>query len=524
MSKKLSWVLLFALLGSVTFSGCSDEDPQDNNSSTNQSDNNNEDKNDDSSQNISNEIYYANMFGKDALETYYLWNEEIHDDLNQWNIETNNDPIGTFSRIRYHEGEKYIDKWSMLTNDMASLTNNMNGITTSFGWNLSFYDMSDIVSREQYIGVVNFVYKDSPAAKAGLKRGDILLTLDGQTINSSNYQNLYYGNTLTVTLGLMDPESYTIHDQNKEVSLTAVSMYENPVICDSIYEFNGKKVGYLAYTSFDFASIPQLIEISRKYKAEQVKELVLDLRYNGGGYVTTEQVLASLFAPQSAVTNKEVFEKEVYNKTLTQYYQQEGMDLESRFETDFEYQDQNQTVKVSTKDANIGLEKIYGLISSGSASASEALLGGLMPYTQIELIGSQSHGKYCTGVIFPAKEFYVKTPSELNNWGAYIMISIDQNSLGETPCMPDGLTPDIVIKDNPLLPYVIGDVNEPLLKQALIEAGRTYDEGTASASLSRSMVSQFRKLPQVESATFGKRILTLPSKATHNILFKTEPQ
>lgn len=524
MSKKLSWVLLFALLGSVTFSGCSDEDPQDNNSSTNQSDNNNEDKNDDSSQNISNEIYYANMFGKDALETYYLWNEEIHDDLNQWNIETNNDPIGTFSRIRYHEGEKYIDKWSMLTNDMTSLTNNMNGITTSFGWNLSFYDMSDIVSREQYIGVVNFVYKDSPAAKAGLKRGDILLTLDGQTINSSNYQNLYYGNTLTVTLGLMDPESYTIHDQNKEVSLTAVSMYENPIICDSIYEFNGKKVGYLAYTSFDLASIPQLIDISRKFKSEQIKELVLDLRYNGGGYVTTEQVLASLFAPQSAVTNKEVFEKEVYNKTLTQYYQQEGMDLESRFETDFEYQDQNQTVKVSTKDANIGLEKIYGLISSGSASASEALLGGLMPYTQIELIGSQSHGKYCTGVIFPAKEFYVKTPSELNNWGAYIMISIYQNSLGETPCMPDGLTPDIVIKDNPLLPYVIGDVNEPLLKQALIEAGRTYDEGTASASLSRSMVSQFRKLPQVESATFGKRILTLPSKATHNILFKTEPQ
>lgn len=108
--------------------------------------------------------------------------------------------------------------------------------------------------------------------------------------------------------------------------------------------------------------------------------------------MTTEHVLASLFAPQNAVTQKEVFEKEVYNKLLTQYYQQEGIDLEYRFGTDFEYQDQDQTVTVSTKDANIGLEKIYGLIGSGSASASEALLGGLMPYTQIELIGSQSHG------------------------------------------------------------------------------------------------------------------------------------
>lgn len=520
MSKKLSWVFLFTLLVSVAFTGCTEEDPQDNNSSTNPSDNN-EDKNDDSSQSISYETYYANMFGKDVLKTFYVWNEEIRDDLNQWNIETNNDPIGTFDRIRYHEGEKYIDKWSMLTNNLTSVTSEMNGITTSFGWNLTFYDMSKTENREQYVGVVNFVYKDSPAAKAGLKRGDILLTLDGHIINSSNYRNFYYGNTLTVTLGLMDPESYTIYDQNKEVSLTAVSMYENPIICDSIYEFNGKKVGYLAYTSFDFASIPQLIEISRKFKAEQVKELVLDLRYNGGGYVTTEQVLASMFAPQAAVTNKEVFEKEVYNKILTQYYQEEGVNFESHFETDFEYQDQGQTVKVSTKDANIGLEKIYGLISSGSASASEALLGGLMPYTQIELIGSQSHGKYCTGLLFSAKDFYIKAPAELNNWGAYVMISIYQNSLGETPCMPDGLTPDIVIKDNPLLPYVIGDVNEPLLKQALIEAGRIYDEGTASASLSRSMDSQFRKLPQIESATFGKRILTLPSKATHNILFKT---
>lgn len=523
MSKKLSWVLLLTLLGSVAFTGCTDEDPQDNDSSLNHSDNE-EDTNSDSSQSISTETYYANMFGKEILETYYLWNEEIRDDLNQWNIETNNDPIGTFSRIRYRKGEKYIDKWSMLTNDMTSLTNNMNGTTTSFGWNLTIYNMSSTVNREQYIGVVNFVYKDSPAAKAGLKRGDILLTLDGKIINSENYMNLYSNSTLTVTLGLLDPESYTIQDQNKEVSLTAVSMYENPVICDSIYEFNGKKVGYLAYTSFDFASIPQVIEISRKFKAEQVKELILDLRYNTGGYVTTEQVLASLFAPQAAVTNKEVFEKEVYNKALTQYYQEKGINLESHFETDFEYQDQGQTVKVNTKDANIDLEKIYGLIGSRSASASEALLGGLMPYTQIELIGSQTQGKYCTGSLISAKDFYINTPAELNNWGTYVMINIYQNARGETPCMPDGLIPDIAVDDTPLLPYAIGDVNEPLLKQALIEAGRTYDESSTSRTLSRSMVPKFRKLPQAENRTFGKRILTLPSTVIRDMLIKAEAQ
>lgn len=158
MSKKLSWVLLFALLGSVAVTGCTDEDPQENNPSIGPSDND-EDTNDDSSQSISTETYYANMFGKDALETYYLWNEEISEDLNRWNIETNNDPIGTFDQIRYHEGEKYIDKWSMLTDDMTSFENEINGTVTTFGWNLSLYDISSSEGKERYIGVVNYVYK-----------------------------------------------------------------------------------------------------------------------------------------------------------------------------------------------------------------------------------------------------------------------------------------------------------------------------------------------------------------------------
>ena len=53
------------------------------------------------------ELYYANMFGKEAMSTYYYWNKEISSDLDNWNIETNNDPIGTVDRIRYHQGDKY---------------------------------------------------------------------------------------------------------------------------------------------------------------------------------------------------------------------------------------------------------------------------------------------------------------------------------------------------------------------------------------------------------------------------------
>ena len=125
-------------------------------------------------------------------------------------------------------------------------------------------------------------------------------------------------------LGRYEAATNTIYPLGKSVELTARTMYEDPVLCDSIYEFGGKKVGYLAYSSFDLHSIEKLVETAREFKAAGVEELVLDLRYNGGGYVITENVLASLFAPQEAVDQKLVFEQEDYNDYLTEEYRKLG--------------------------------------------------------------------------------------------------------------------------------------------------------------------------------------------------------
>ena len=242
---------------------------------------------------------------------------------------------------------------------------------------------------------------------------------------------------------------------------------------------------------------------------QQLEELVLDLRYNGGGYVITENVLASLFAPQEAVDQKLVFEQEDYNDYLTEEYRKLGVSLETRFATEFEYQDGNVTKKVSTKGANIGLKKVYGLIGSGSASASEALLGGLMPYMDVQLIGSQTHGKYCTGWMMAAKEAYKLCPKAIEDWGIYVMVSIYQNADGETPCMPDGMVPDVEVADVPLLPYRLGDINEPLLLEALIAAGLPYDGGFSP--LTRGLGLQFGRMPDVRKPVFGRRILLPPA-------------
>ena len=75
--------------------------------------------------------------------------------------------------------------------------------------------------------------------------------------------------------------------------------------------------------------------------------------------------------------------------------------------------------------------------------------------------------------------------------------------------MPDGLIPDIQIEDDPIQAYQIGDVNEPLLKQALTEAGRSYEtNGVGSRSAASS---HFNALPPVKTPLFGKRIQLIPS-------------
>lgn len=83
------------------------------------------------------------------------------------------------------------------------------------------------------------------------------------------------------------------------------------------------------------------------------------------------------------------------------------------------------------------------------------------------------------------------------------MISIYKNSAGETPCMPNGLVPDIVAYDNPLMTEQLGDENEVMLKTALQVIGKVYPE-TGSRAVS---VPMLKAIPSHHKANFGKRIM-----------------
>ena len=126
------------------------------------------------------------------------------------------------------------------------------------------------------------------------------------------------------------------------------------------------------------------------------------MRYNGGGYVLTETLLASLLAPEAEVKAGSVFETAVYNSTIADAWGDE----ETCFAQSFTISQGNDKFTIDISDANMGISHLYAIMTEDSASASESLIVGLLPYMDVKIFGQQSHGKFCSGIMYSAKDWY----------------------------------------------------------------------------------------------------------------------
>ena len=433
------------------------------------------------SQKPSDEIQQADQFAKDMFSVYYLWNKEINSDLNRLSPDTCKSPITVVEEIRYHKSGKEVDHWTQLTNNLGSMTSSVQGLGLTYGYELQAGRITN--KNGVYFLIVCYVVKDSPAEKGGLKRGDLIMTIDGSEITASNIYDAF--NTKSVQLGIahLTADGY-LGPVEKQVDLTAVDMWENPVVVNKTFDIDGKKVGYLVYNSFDVNSLETLPVIFRQFREEGIKELILDLRYNGGGYVITECALASMIAPPAAVAAGEVFQTEVYNSLLTEAWKDE--DFNTYFSTTHTFKDSDQgiDINVNVADANPGVSKLYVIVTGGSASASEGLIVGLGPYMDITLVGQQTYGKYCAGWMLSPEHVYGTTStfdySKITKWGMYVMVSKFADKNRQNSAEPDGIPVDIKAEDDVFDGYQLGDENETMLKAALKAAGKTYAETKAA--------------------------------------------
>lgn len=300
-----------------------------------------------------------------------------------------------------------------------------------------------------YYAWVLYVLPGSPAADAGLKRGDWIVAIGADQPNIKSSAAFNSGAATTFLIAKYTGGEF-VYDRTLSVPMSR-AVEDNPFLMDSVYHINGKTIGYLAYSSF--ASGPdnkteaynnQMKQLFVQFKAEQVSEFVLDLRYNPGGLASCAQLLTSFLAPAESLGKTfctlEYNDKHTSeNKTLLLYRNSE------------------------IQNANLDLNRIYILTGATTASASEAVINGLIPHmgrTNITLIGEKTIGKNVGSNSFGESESY-----------DYLLHPITlriYNAAGSTD-YANGFTPDVAISElvlsNTLLP--LGDPQELLFSEAL---------------------------------------------------------
>ncbi|MDR2469998.1 MAG: hypothetical protein LBD27_05910 [Tannerella sp.] len=376
----------------------------------------------------------VNQFVTDYAKDYYLWTSTVN-----WKTV---DPAADVNSFDFFQRLVYSDdKWSMLTNDIQGLESEFEGVSTTFGYVLIFGRFSD---TNALFAVVLYVYPDTPADRAGVKRGDFIISLNGEMITEENYTDLYYAPSVTIGKGVLAGNAIA---PETSVSMTAVNMYENPILKDTVIVKGANRIAYLCYADYTMESERPLQEVFSRYRATGVTDVVLDLRYNGGGYAQTSVVLSSILAPADVVKRKDIFTTLIWNDILTAYFKEMGEDV-NEYYTD-------------TLSVNMDLKRVFILMSEHTASASESTIIGLDPYMDVVRIGTATHGKYCGGMLF-SKE----NDKEISNWGMYLMVYRFANKNGVTS-FTGGLEPDLEVEEDyfPLFPF--GDERDPLLGMAL---------------------------------------------------------
>lgn len=435
------------------------------------------------------------------------WLYEIMDDAYFWykNLPAESSLDATISPYDYFEKLVYqrstVDRFSAVTDDIDALEDEFNGVSTVFGIS---YSLSYIDSGKSNIAVfLNYVVKGSPAEAAGLKRGDIIMKVNGTQLTASNYSSLLGGNeTATFTLGEVSGTAIVASDQT--VTMTKALVSEDPVLFSSVITKSdyGKTIGYLVYTQFvpgteadDVKYDNELRQVFANFKSQGVNELVLDLRFNPGGYISSAETLASLIG--KGVSASKIFYTEQWNDKYTTYWQKM-------------YGTNALNYSFLNEANNIGsnLSRVFVLTSNGTASASELVINGLKPYMTVIKIGEHTAGKNLFGSL-------ISDDQERWKWGAYIMLGQTANANGESDYgTVNGMTPDYEVEDSvvPYLPF--GDENETLLRKALDVMGIPAPAGTRLAAT--KTVTTFKQMMHDDLRTKRNLMIRRGSLQTSN--------
>lgn len=319
---------------------------------------------------------------------------------------------------------------------------------------------------------IRYVFDEGSAAQAGLRRGDTIVAVDGRSV-SAILADVNAGNTTLNEVFGPNEDGYTIDvsfDKPDGTSFTrAFSKGEisaNTVMATQVKEVtigdDSKKVGYLVFDSFDNKSEDELNESFNFFAQENIDEMILDLRYNGGGLIRVARQLSTQMAGDTV--EGEVFVE--YNHNSKQ-------------------QGQNQTLffGLGAGIEKMNLDRVVVLTTRGSCSASELVINALSPFVEVVTVGDNTCGK-------PVGMY----PSEICDYVVFAINfeTVNANGVGG---YFDGLPVDC-----PVAAAVTGDwgvETDPLLAEGLyyLQNDRCSDNANATAFSTGANGTSFKHVP-----------------------------
>ncbi|MEA3455903.1 MAG: S41 family peptidase [Campylobacterota bacterium] len=346
--------------------------------------------------------YLYNLF-----QTEYYWNDQVPP---SFDYSPYSEPQSMIDDLKYSA----IDHWSMALSwqeyDDIAMQN-----ASGFG----FGNTEDFT--------IYLVLIDSPAQSAGLMRGDKIISINGQPVSEM---------LITQTGSAMGrPAHFSVERFGAILDITIIAQYYNYRVtsADIVQSPAGNQVGYLRFDAFTDSATDELETAFTYLKSQNIDKLVIDLRYNGGGYINTASILLDKIGRDF---NGELQTTLVWNEQSS---------------------NQNESLYFDSLDPNsLSLKKLVFLTTGDSASASELVINAMKPYmyNDVVIVGETTHGKP------------VGMAGRTNGSYVYFLINfVVQNAEGFYDYF-NGLPPDCNVVDNDYA-HQLGDPNEALLSEAL---------------------------------------------------------
>jgi carboxyl-terminal processing protease len=406
---------------------------------------------------------------------FYLWQKDLPERFPTDRYKTAEDVLEALKGYAKRPGGELYDRFSFLDRTGTVRSEIQEGQLGDLGLDVRYGHNDHLYIKK--------VLPGSPAALSGLKRGQRILELNNvkdlsyEKMEADDFQFLINSlNAQSMNIRVEDSESF----KQTQHTLRAAQYRYNPILAQKVIPLDKGKVGYLALDLFvstlnnnNTPSYMQVIldEINASFEAADVKYVVVDLRYNGGGAVITADYLTNMLAPKRA-----------NNELMYTYKINSMLELEGWGNTVF-------APEYIRKKNQLDLEQVFFIVTPSTASASELLINNLKPHLPVKLFGeNRTYGK-------PVGYF----GWDILGVDLYAVSFQTINALGEGDYF-DGLPVDFVIGEDVL--HDFGDHRERILGEVLyyIENGSPLWSRTTSTSL------------------LASKSLTLPDQAAKNHL------